>query len=245
MALCWGQVAGSPYSWRVQPLSDYLLLLLSLLCFPKSSTSAAGHGRTFSTRKQLYGSCKPKVGCSLLLTRCRENRYRALSQLLLHPSLPLPRFPLLLLQIPSAVRKFLPHFWKGCVLLAATMSRLVIPFYHRDIQILLLLQVCSLKHCSSGVFLWLKAAPAVPGQLGTSGHSSCSPQRVWLPEHIFRSCSQLLSLAFCSLSCLCPRNSSLKLPKLSCLGEFSVTGHTGSRAPSTAFFCCTSSFSYH
>lgn len=51
--------------------------------------------------------------------------------------------------------------------------------------------------------------------LGTSGHLSCSPQRVWLLERIFKSCFQLLSPVFCSLSCLCPRNSSLKFPKLS------------------------------
>lgn len=203
-------------------------------------------GRTFNTRKQLYGSCKPKVSCSVLLTRCRENWCRGLSQLLLHPSPPLPKFPLLLLQTPSAVRKFLPHFWKGCVLLAATMTRLVTPFCHREIQILLVLQVCSLKHCSfplAGVFLWLKAAPAVPGQLGTSGHSSCSPQRLCLPEHIFKPSSQFLSLAFCSLSCLCPRNCSLKLAKLSPAWESSVL--QGTRAPVPPGLPQHSLFSYH
>lgn len=160
------------------------------------------------------------------------------------PPSPLPRFPLLLLQIPSMVRK-------GYVLLTATMTRFVIlpqgdsnPPCSASVQF---------KHCSfplAGVFLWLKAAPAVPGQLGTSGHSSCSPQRVWLPEHVFKFCSQLLSLAFFSLSCLCPRNSSLKLPKLSpAWCGIGATGHTGSCAlrapPAQLFFCWVSSFSHH
>lgn len=207
----------------VQPVSGYLVELLLFLCFPKSSRTSI-LGRMFSSRKQLCGSCKPKIGCSVLLTRCRENWYRGLSQLLFHPSPPLPKFPLLLLQIPSVIRKVLPHFWQGCVLLAAAMTRLVTPFCHREIQILLVVQVYNFKHCSfplAGVF----AAPAVPGQLGTSGHSSCSPQRLWLPEPIFKPCSQLLSLAFCSLSYLCPRKASQAFP---CLEKFSVTRHMGS-----------------
>lgn len=81
--------------------------------------------------------------------------------------------------------------------------------------------------------LWLKAAPAVPGQLGTSGHSSCSPQRVWLPEHIFKSCTKLLSFAFCSLSCLSQGTVPWSFPSFSLLGScgISATGLTGSCAP--------------
>lgn len=123
------------------------------------------------------------------------------------------------------------------------------PFYHTEIQILLVRQVSSLKYCSFPPCWSLPLAEGSSCCARPAGHlwalilAPLRPPEVWLPEHIFKSCSQLLSLAFCSLSCLCPRNSSLKLPRLSpawCVWLLCPQG-----SPSTAFFCCTSSFSYH
>lgn len=173
----------------------------------------------------------------MLLTRCRENWYRGLFQLLLHPSL-LPKFPLLLLQIPSLVRK-------DSALLTATMTRLVTPFYYREIQILLvplLISPCwslSLVEGSSMSAEHLWSLILLPAK----GVAARAYLQILFPAP--------LSCFFCCLSCLCPRNSSLKLPKLSpawCVWHQCHGAHRllcPQSSPSTAFFCCTSSFSYH
>ena len=95
----------------------------------------------------------------------------------------LPNFHYYCCKFPAQLGIFLPHFWKGQVLFAATVTRLhplwlVSPFFRGQIQILHVLQACNVKRSSfprAGVFLWLMAAPAVPRQPGASGHSSRSP----------------------------------------------------------------------
>lgn len=129
---------------------------LPLLCFPKSSISpagksslgghsAVGNGFMEAASQKLLAVLMSETQRWLqkLLVRSREGWYGGLPQLLVHPSPPLPKFPLPLLHVYSTGR-YLPTLLQegpGPVCSYGLHPLwLVRPFCHGQIQILSVLQ---------------------------------------------------------------------------------------------------------